>query len=142
MGYYADTETFPELVMKKKKPDLVLLNSGPWEHYWRGSKYNHPWDGDQRYMERFGQFLTDHFVPQNETEDTTDLLILRNTACPQQRICEGTNYSCISAMSNIHLMQTRVVRDFAEKHPNARVRYLNGLFAHDVPDNYVCTNET
>jgi hypothetical protein len=139
MGYYADTETFPELLMKKTKPDLVLLNSGPWEHYWRGERWNHPWDGDQQYMDRFGQFLNDHFV---STDQTTALLILRNTACPQQIKCEGTNSSCVSAMANIHSMQTKVVHDFVEKHPSARVRYLDGSFVHTVPDGYKCRDET
>lgn len=142
MVYYADTETFPELKMTKKRPDLVLLNSGPWEHYWRGQKYKHPWDGDFKYMERFGQFLKNHFVAQNETDTTSDLLILRNTACPQQRKCEGSNYSCAYAMENIHDLQSRVVHEFMGKHPEANVRYLDGSFAHTVPDGYTCADET
>jgi len=37
LGRYADPQQFPNLKLKKEKPDIILFNEGPWEYYGLGS---------------------------------------------------------------------------------------------------------
>jgi hypothetical protein len=136
---YADKAQFPYLPLHRDRPDTVVMNSGPWEYYnYNGS---HGWPGDENYMSGFSAFLLRYWG--NPTGNTPNLIILRNTACPQQQgNCEASGVSCIDAMDNVHTLQQQVVHSFVEQTGSTHIRYLNGAYLRDLPEDYHCLGET
>jgi len=136
---YADKAQFPDLPLQRKQPDVVLMNSGPWEYY--GYLGGQGWPGNEEYMSQFRTFLMKYWG--SPTGNTPNLIILRNTACQQvPGNCESSSVPCVDAMNNVHEVQQQVVRDFVQQAGSTQIRYLNGAYLLDFPEEYHCLGET
>eukprot|EP00928_Gymnodinium_smaydae_P050913 TRINITY_DN3444_c0_g1_i3.p1 TRINITY_DN3444_c0_g1~~TRINITY_DN3444_c0_g1_i3.p1 ORF type:complete len:499 (+),score=27.40 TRINITY_DN3444_c0_g1_i3:73-1569(+) len=135
LGHYVDNHSFPDITWPRSRPDIVLANSGPWELYGR-QKVNSETDSVHAHLLR--EFMNKNFPP----GDPTKLLLLRNSACPQDGqdagTCEWSSMPCMEAMDHFHDIQSEVVKTF----DSSQVRYIDGAYAKIVPEGYQCKGET
>ena len=125
-------------------PDVVFLNSGPWEFYtYNGgaddkSSLRHS-SNAERYRDTLDSFLRHNFGARIGTMPNTSAVVLGNTACPSDSQCEASGgTSCVEAMQFVDSIQRRVIEAGGDDMP--LVRYLDSapLFER-LPPGYNCS---
>eukprot|EP00928_Gymnodinium_smaydae_P050911 TRINITY_DN3444_c0_g1_i1.p1 TRINITY_DN3444_c0_g1~~TRINITY_DN3444_c0_g1_i1.p1 ORF type:complete len:548 (+),score=15.57 TRINITY_DN3444_c0_g1_i1:47-1645(+) len=131
LAYYADNSSFPDIAWPRSRPDVVLANNGPWEYHKEQSAQWSKLNSETKnvYASLLSTFLSKNFQPGSPTQ----LLLLRNTACPIGT-CGASKMSCVEAMDDINDIQSQVVRTF----DSAQVRYIGGSYSKLMPKGYQC----
>jgi len=147
LAAFQNKQEFPNLQLNSV-PDLLLINSGPWEVYEIKNSLT-SWIDSDRYNEMFGDFLEHEFgglVEQGlrgEGRVSTKLMVLGNTACPQgpALFCKAGGMSCTSRMSDLARLQRSVLsRKAAELGLlEDSVRFVDARRLYDpLPAQYQC----
>ena len=126
-------------------PDIVFLNSGPWEFYTHNggaddkSSLRHS-SNAEGYRDAHDSFLRRNFGARIGTMPNTSVVVLGNTACPFDSQCEASGgTSCVEAMQLVDSIQRRVIEAGGDALP--LVRYLDSapLFER-LPPGYNCSS--
>jgi len=145
LAAFRDREQFPNLQLNAA-PDLLLINSGPWEVYelsgWTG------WIGNDRYTEVFDNWLEHEFgelVDQGQRgvgQVGTKLMMLGNTACPKGKklLCKVHGTPCTEKMWDLaELQRSLLKRKAAELGMEDSVRWVDARNLYDpLPNKYRC----
>ncbi|CAK0841066.1 unnamed protein product, partial [Prorocentrum cordatum] len=146
LAVFQNKQEFPNLQLNAV-PDLLLINSGPWEVYeFKNSLTG--WIDNDRYAEMFANFLEHELgglIEQGQLgvgQVSTRLMVLGNTACPQgpALFCKAGGVPCTSRMADLARLQRSVLwRKAAELGLEASARYVDALSLYDpLPAQYQC----
>lgn len=144
LAAFRNTEEFPSLQLDEA-PDILLVNSGPWEMYkgggWPG------YIGDHAYAELFANWLEHDFgdLVKERGQSSPRLIMLGNTACPETgalacRVRNRTEIPCTAAMWNLAALQRRILGERASALGlGDSVRWVDSRSLYDpLPEGYSC----
>jgi len=116
-------------------PDVVFLNSGPWEYYSHHRDPKDVWNHTD-YAQRFTDWLGQWFGTKGHWSSLgSRLVVLGNTACPLPGLCRASHMPCQEAMQKIDRLQVQLLQKFPD---NVRSIDSEPIWS-PLPVGYNCT---